>query len=262
MKRIIIFYILSIVFGINALVAQQNKIITVNGHSFEMVYVEGGTFTMGTNRGESWEGPPHQVTLSDYYIGKFEVTQAWWNAVMGDKYGIETYWENDYYPVRASYDMCYDLIRELRELTGEYFDLPTEAEWEYAAKGGKYSRGYIYSGSNNIDDVVECNGTMNAIGRNQPNELGIFDMSGNAWEWCRDYFENYNGMSLTDPSGPCCRGWCSGTRVARGGISPSERDLRYGIGKYCEVTARWEINPSAMIGFRLVIRNHSLSQCY
>ena len=193
-----------------------------------MVAVKGGTFTMGgtSEQGSDAYGDEkttHSVTLSDYYIGKFEVTQELWEAVMGSKPSYNGGWTNKYgvgknYPAyRVSWDDCQTFIRKLNSLTGANFRLPTEAEWEYAARGGNRSRGYKYSGSNNINDVAwykdNSGSNTHAVGTKSPNELGIYDMSGNVWEWCKDWYGNYSSGSQTNPQGPSSGSY----RVSRGG---------------------------------------------
>ena len=193
---------------------------TVNGVSFEMVRVEGGTFRMGATSEENWlverdEEPVHSVTLSSYHIGKTEVTQALWQAVMGSN---PSYFKGADLPVEnvTWYD-CQNFIQKLKSLTGRNFRLPTEAEWEFACRGGINSRGYKYSGSNNLGNVAWYNGNSDGqthpVAIKAPNELGIYDMSGNVWEWCSDWYANYTSNSQTNPSGPQ-----SGlSRVFRGG---------------------------------------------
>lgn len=195
---------------------------TVNGVSFTMIAVEGGTFTMGSSDSDSDayddEKPAHQVTLSDYAIGETEVTQALWQAVMGSN--PSNFTGNLQRPVECvSWNDCQTFITKLNELTGATFRLPTEAEWEYAARGGNASEGYKYSGSNVIRDVAwywdnSDDGTK-AVKTKQPNELGIYDMSGNVWEWCADWYNSsyYSSSSTNNPEGPS-----SGSdRVLRGG---------------------------------------------
>ena len=242
----------------------KNKTFTVNGVTFEMVAVKGGTFTMGctSEQGgdcESDESPAHSVTLSDYYIGKFEVTQKLWEAVMGttvrqqrDK--ADPSWpmrgEGDNYPMYyVSWNDCKEFIGRLNQLTGANFRLPTEAEWEYAARGGNKNRGYKYSGSNSIADVSWYNDNSgsktHAVGAKSPNELGIYDMSGNVYEWCEDWYGDYSGGSQTDPKGPSS----GSSRVSRGGSW-------YYIARSCRVSYRDSFSPVNRyidLGFRVVL---------
>lgn len=257
----------------------ENKTFTVNGVTFEMVAVKGGTFTMGATSeqgsdADSDEKPTHSVTLGDYYIGKFEVTQELWEAVMGSNPspsylmgGNPSYFEGSKLPVeQVSWDDCQTFIRKLNQLTGANFRLPTEAEWEYAARGGNKSRGYKYSGSNNINDVAwywENSGDRvlsggwdaasilnndcktHTVGSKSPNELGIYDMSGNVYEWCQDWYRGYSSGSQTNP-----QGLSSGSyRVIRGG---SWDDSAQG----CRVSIRSNSSPfncNIYLGFRLVV---------
>ena len=201
-------------------VMSENRTFTVNGVSFTMVAVKGGTFTMGATSEQTGanpnESPTHLVTLSDYYIGETEVTQELWQAVMGSNPSKFT--GNLQRPVeKVSWNDCQTFITKLNALTGETFSLPTEAEWEYAARGGNKAQGYLYSGSNTIGDVAwytsNSSNTTHPVKTKQPNELGIYDMSGNVWEWCADRYGSYSSSAQTDPVGPS-----SGSdRVLRGG---------------------------------------------
>ena len=210
-------------------------IITVNGVSFTMIAVEGGTFQMGATSEQgsdaySDEKPVHNVTLSDYYIGETEVTQELWEAVMGNN---PSYYSG--YPQRpveyVSWNDCQEFITKLNQLTGKNFRLPTEAEWEYAARGGNKSKGYKYSGSNTIDNVAWYDGNSGSkthdVKTKQANELGIYDMSGNVYEWCRDWYGSYSSGSQTNPKGPSAGSY----RVIRGGGW-------YSSAKYCRVSHR------------------------
>lgn len=211
----------------------NNQTFTVNGVQFTMVAVKGGTFTMGATSeqgSDAWEDekPAHEVTLSDYYIGQTEVTQALWEAVMGSNPSDS---RGDNLPVeQVSWNDCQEFIRKLNQLTGKQFHLPTEAEWEYAARGGRKSRGYKYAGGNDIGLVAWCydNGIgIHPVGTKQANELGIYDMSGNVWEWCSDWYDGYQSSSLSDPQGPS-----SGSRrVYRGGCC-------YNVARLCRVSIR------------------------
>ena len=200
--------------------ASQDRTFTVGGVTFKMIAVEGGTFTMGATSeqgsdADSCEKPTHSVTLSSYSIGETEVTQALWQAVMGSN---PSYFYGSKRPVECvSWNDCQDFIRKLNALTGENFRLPTEAEWEYAARGGNKSRGYKYAGSNTIDNVAWYGDKFGSYTHNvatkSPNELGLYDMSGNVWEWCQDWYDSYSSGSQTNPTGPS-----SGShRVRRGG---------------------------------------------
>ena len=223
--------------------------IPVKGRiSIDMVRVEAGTFTMGATAEMKDpydnEKPTHQVTLTnDYYIGKYEVTQALWQAVMGNN---PSYSKNYNLPVECvSWDDCQEFISKLNHITGKTFRLPTEAEWEYAARGGNKSRGYQYSGSNNLSDVAwyddNSSNTTHAVGTKQPNELGIYDMSGNVWEWCQDRLGAYSSSSQVNPTGAnsgsyrVSRGgsWCEFARLCRSSCrdltSPGNRNYDLGL---------------------------------
>ena len=217
-----------------------------------MVKVEGSTFTMGAtpeqgNDAYEYERPAHQVTLSDYYIGRYEVTQKEWQAVMGDN---PSKFYGDNLPVDyVSWNDCQDFINKLNQLTGLKFRLPTEAEWEFAARGGKQSKGYKYSGSDNAKNIAwyekNSGSKPHQVGTKEPNELGIYDMSGNVGEWCGDWYGRYSSSAQTNPTGPSSGSY----RVLRGG--GWSRDAGY-----CRVSDRSLINPSIrgnFSGFRVVL---------
>ena len=220
-----------------------------DGICIEMVKVEGGTFMMGATsemkNPNSNEKPVHQVTLTnDYYMGKYEVTQALWQAVMGSN---PSEYKGDNLPVETvSWNDCQKFISKLNSLTGRMFRLPTEAEWEYAARGGKESRGYQYSGSSNISDVAwydENSGSKtHPVGTKQANELGIYDMTGNVWEWCQDWYGSFSSSSQANPTGADS----GSSRVFRGGSW-------YGNARYCRLSFR-DCTPPDCRGYNLGLR--------
>ena len=232
---------------------QEYMSVTVKGISFKMVAVDGGSFMMGANKDDSEadsnEKPRHGVVVSDFYIGATEVTQELWYAVMKNN---PSYFKGKKNPVEnVSWDDCQKFIAELNRLTGKKFRLPTEAEWEYAARGGKLSRNYKYSGSNNINDVAWYNDNSSKrtqpVGLKLPNELGIYDMSGNVWEWCSDWYDSgyYSKTQLKNPMGAT-----SGTkRVDRGGSWN-------GNERFCRISFRYGNAPEecyGVCGLRLVM---------
>ena len=252
--------LINIILGGSAPQPSEIETITVNGVSFNMVKVEGGTFTMGATPEQGsyaldWEYPTHQVTLSSYSIGETEVTQALWEAVMGNN---PSYNKGNNKPVEmVTWNDCQEFITELNQLTGKTFRLPTEAEWEYAARGGNKSKGYKYAGSNNIDEVAWYLNNIPAqssdaenygpqiVATKAPNELGIYDMSGNVNEWCHDWFGDYSSNAQTNPIGLDA----GSERVLRGGYWHYKAD-------YCRVSYRnyaypWEKDGST--GLRLAL---------
>ena len=201
--------------------ALRDRTFTVNGVSFKMVAVEGGTFTMGATSEQdnpySGEKPAHRVTLSDYYIGETELTQALWRAVMGSN---PSYFKGDNLPVgHVSWDDCQTFIRKLNAATGKNFRLPTEAEWEFAARGGNKSYHTKYAGGSDLSSVAWCydnsDDKTHPVAQKSPNELGLYDMSGNVWEWCQDYYDSdyYSRSPSTNP----CNNTKASYRVLRGG---------------------------------------------
>ena len=223
-----------IVFKVEAQDIANDMNITVNGVTFKMIYVSGGTFTMGctSEQGrycEKDEIPSHKVTVSDFMIGETEVTQALWESVMGNN---PSFFKGDNRPVEeVSWNECQKFIEKMNKLTGKTFRLPTEAEWEYAARGGNKSKGYKYSGSNIVDDVAWCSQSSikktHSVKMKSPNELGIFDMSGNVWEWCLDNYDLYSGSAQTNPN----KHTSNSMYILRGGSW-------YSLDKYCRVTCR------------------------
>lgn len=220
---------------------------------FDMIMVEGGTFSMGATPEQADdaaedEKPVHRVTLSDYYIGETEVTQQLWKAVMDSN---PSRFPGDDRPVEnVSWNDCQKFIKKLNSMTGMKFRLPTEAEWEYAARGGRHSAKTIYSGSNNIDEVAWNKGNSSKmtheVKTRKPNELGIYDMSGNVWEWCNDIYGKYSSASQTNPS---VEGASSSSHILRGG--------NYSYNKSsCRVSYRYfntVLNRTDACGFRLVL---------
>ena len=230
----------------------------VNGVSFTMVGVEGGTFNMGLlARFFDSEENFRRVTLSGYSIGQTEVTQELWQAGMGSNPSHFT--GNPQRPVEnVSWNACQNFISKLNKLTGKNFRLPTEAEWEFAAGGGNKSQNYIFSGSNNIYDVAWFDENVrnryssdspdygpHAVAMNKPNELGLYDMSGNVFEWCQDWYGPYNNGTQTNPTGPSTGSY----RVMRGGSWIHGMD-------WCIVTNRTWDAPSFnewYLGLRLAL---------
>ena len=247
----------------SAMTSGSDNTFTVNGVSFKMVFVEGGTFTMGGTSEQSddavdHEKPAHEVTLSSFSIGETEVTQELWKAVMGSN---PSEFKGAKHPVETvSWDDCQVFINRLNELTGQHFRLPTEAEWEYAARGGQKSQGYKYSGGNTIDDVAwYADNAFDGVGKSSPdygthdvatkfpNELGLYDMSGNVMEWCQDWYDlsYYSESPRDNPQGPI-----SGSDlVDRGGSCRNH-------ARYCRVSSRYFNSPGNSfyyVGLRLVL---------
>lgn len=217
---------------------QERLTFIVNGVSFDMIRVEGGTFMMGATSEASRnavdeEKPTHPVTLSSFSMGETEVTQELWQAVMENN---PSEFKGTNHPVEnVSWNDCQEFIRKLNSLTSRNFHMPTEAEWEFAARGGNKSCGYKYSGSNNIGDVAWYTSnsrlTTHPVKQKKANELGIYDMSGNVWEWCLDEYSNsYDSSPNNNPNGPSC-----GTiHVLRGGSwIDNARSCRSSNRYYC-----------------------------
>ena len=253
---------------------QKNTPPSVSRLSFEpeTVRVDGGTFQMGSNDGESDEKPMHRVTLSDFAIGKYEITvQQYMQFVnetkthypewleQGSNYNIKT-GKDDHYKklgdalqnsnnpiVGISWDDAVAYCEWLSQKTNKKYRLPTEAEWEYAARGGNKSSGYKYSGSNTIGDVAwlsdNASSQTHPVGQKQRNELGIYDMSGNVWEWCSDWYGTYNSSSQQNPTGAIT----GSDRVYRGGGWSNG-------AAYCRSAFRYNDTPTyrySNVGFRV-----------
>ena len=218
--------------------------------SFEMVYVEGGSFMMGRQDDEAdeYEKPVHKVTLSGFYIGKFQVTQDVWKAMMENN---PSRFQGDDLPVEeVSWDDTQAFLEKLNGKTGKNYRLLSEAEWEYAARGGQKSQGYKYAGSNKLKDVGWYNGNSygatKPVGLKYPNELGIYDMSGNVWEWVADHWHD-NYESAPDDSSAWVDRDKRAFRVIRGGGWASS-------ARNCRVAFRSNLDPSYRnfnVGFRL-----------
>tara|TARA_R110000850_G_scaffold217214_2_gene342925 strand:+ start:2375 stop:3139 length:765 start_codon:yes stop_codon:yes gene_type:complete len=222
----------------------------------EMVWVEGGSFTMGSNSDEASgaEGPAHNVTLDGFHMGKFEVSQQLFQEVMG--------WDHSYFPGKGipvnnvSWANIQRFVERLSGMTGKRFRLPTEAEWEYAAKGGTLSKGYQFSGSNTIDEVAWYAGNgerrVHPSGEKNPNELGLYDMTGNLWEFCHDdaRMRPYSGGDRANPlEGSFDKPYSTQAKITRGGGYEFDEDE-------CLVFRRDGATPNVRmpdIGFRVVM---------
>ena len=230
----------------------STQTITANGVSFKMIRVEGDTFTMGATSEQGSdtdedEMPVHEVTLSAYYIGETEVTQELWEAVMDAN---PSKFKGKSRPVEnVSWNDCKTFISKLNSITGKKFRLPTEAEWEFAARGGNKSKGYKFCGSSSLGNVAwhkdNSSSETHPVRTKSPNELGLCDMSGNVWEWCQDRYGSYSSSPQTNPSGPSSGSEC----VYRGGGYNSN-------AKYCRVSYRDSNAPSYRcydLGLRLAL---------
>ena len=231
----------------------EPQIFTVNGVSFTMLPVEGGTFTMGgtaeqgADAGNS-EKPAHEVTVSSFALGETLVTQELWVAVMGSNPSANT--ANLQNPVETiDWSDVQAFIDALYELTGTRFRVPTEAEWEFAARGGNLSHGYKYAGSNNLAEVAWYQDNAGMLTRpvrtKTPNELGLYDMSGNVFEWCADWYGAYTADAQTDPTGPETGAFY----VCRGGSYNQAAAM-------CRVSYRYVSRPTnknGYIGLRLAL---------
>lgn len=231
----------------------------------EMVLVKGGSFKMGSNNGYDDEKPIHSVTLSNYYIGKYEVTVAQYRefcSQTGRAFPSKpsTRWYVDHNKVRSwnwrdnqpivnvSWYDAVEYCKWLSKKTGDVYSLPTEAQWEYAAKGGSKGHGYKYAGSNTLKLVAWYDENtyergLRPVGQLKANELGIYDMSGNVFEWCSDYYGRYSSKRAKDPKGPVRGSY----KVVRGGSW-------YYVDSFCRITQRDSPKPGLkkfVYGFRV-----------
>ena len=223
----------------------EAQTFTVGGVSFKMMPVEGGSFTMGSpdsdTDADDDEKPQHAVTLSSFYMGETEVTQALWKAVMDG--ANPSNFQGDNLPVeKVSWEDCQTFIAKLNQMTGKTFRLPTEAEWEYAARGGSKSYPFTYAGSDYLALVAwyadNSENKTHPVGTKTKNELGLYDMSGNVLEWCNDWYgeDYYSSSPQTDPTGPATGSY----RVYRGGSWNN-------VAHYCRVSYRNYNTPSLLI---------------
>ncbi len=229
---------------------KEKESITINGVTFNLIRVDGGSFLMGSDSRYTDEKPIHQVDLLDYYIGETEVTQELWEAIIGNN---PSKYKGKHRPIECvSWIDCYQFIDRLNKLTGLDFHLPTEAQWEYAAKGGIKSLGFMYSGSNTLNDVgwfkENSYKLTHEVATKLSNELGIYDMSGNVYEWCHDCYGGYSSITQTNPTKPINRNDVSLiNRVIRGGSFQSD---------LCQTTNRLKYEMRMQnydLGFRLAI---------
>lgn len=235
----------------------ESLVFSVSGISFKMIYVAGGSFIMGAessdNEARDDEKPRHKVVVSDFYLGSCEVTQALWRAVMGSEVSNNGGWQSELgrgnkYPVyKVTWNECIVFIDKLNsllsgQLHGKKFCLPTEAEWEYAARGGNKSKGYKYCGSNNLNSIAwysdNSNKKAHQVGQKLPNELGLYDMLGNVWEWCSDWKEYYSNTQQFDPKGPAN----GSEKIFRGGSCNYQ-------SRFCRISRRSGFSPESIPGF-------------
>ena len=233
--------------------------ITIKDVTFSMIKVDGGTFIMGATPEQKDakvdEEPPHSVTLSEYYIGETEVTNALWSTIMGSNPSLPNFNAYDLPVNMVTWDECQRFISRLNSLTGLSFSLPTEAQWEYAARGASFSKQYIYAGGKSINDVCWFKGNskkhIRKVKDKRPNELGLYDMSGNVFEWCSDWYAPYKAIEENNPNGPSYPG---NTKVVRGGSYSTENTQ-------VRVSCRHSGSPQSKydgFGMRLVLTEQQL----
>ena len=221
-----------------------------DGTTFEMIKIDGDSFMMGNDESRyGLEKPAHQVTVPDFYLAKYPVTQALWQSLMGKN---PAHFKGANRPVeQVSWDNAQKFIEKLNKLTGKTYRLPSEAEWEYAARGGKQSKGFMYAGSNKLKEVGWYNGNSHRetkpVGLKLPNELGLYDMSGNVWEWCADvWHENYNGAPEDGSA------WLSGGEQARRVVRGGSWDFNDYVCRVSDSSRLLTGGRLINIGFRLV----------
>lgn len=224
----------------------------VKGVSFNMILVQGGTFVMGATPeqgkyADATEKPMHKVTLKSFYIGETEVTQELWNAVMGNN---PSKYKGENFPVESvSWTTCQTFLKRLSTMTGKTFRLPTEAEWEFAARGGKSTKNFMYSGSNDWSEVAirdkYATAPIYKVASKSPNELGLYDMSGNVSEWCSDWFGNYTSAAQNNPNGP----ENGESRIYRGGCATMPETFYRVASRNGDMPDRWFYT----VGLRLVM---------
>lgn len=232
----------------NVVVVEESHLIL---NEMNMVFIKGGTFQMGCTNDqasacEDDEKPAHSITVSDFYMSKYEVTQKQWREVMGS---TPSYFMgcNECPVENVSWNDIQEFLMRLNGKTGNRYRLPTEAEWEFAARGGLLSQGYKYAGSDNLEEVGwhdnNAGNKTHPVGQKKPNELGLYDMSGNVWEWCQDWYGGYSSAPATNPKGPAAGSY----RVVHGGSW-------YSFAQYCRVALRNYDSPGNRfndLGFRL-----------
>lgn len=235
--------------------ALEPEVFTVNGVSFRMMPVQGGTFQMGATPEQGTpaaenEYPVHEVTLDSFMIGQYEVTNELWEAVMGSR--LPQYFGREYPAGNVSWYHAQVFIHKLNALTGRIFRLPTEAEWEFAARGGVKSRHTAYAGDPWFERVSVFsteNLQPRPVGTLKPNELGLYDMSGNVWEWCQDLYQDYTEEPQVNPVGPVLKENGKDFRVLRGGSAASRFDATRVSNRYENLANHFK----STMGFRLAL---------